>query len=879
MAKFTKDDFGTPEFFKAIKDLREDFKGLAKDSRDVSKAMKETKSFTEYQKKVKEAADATKKLTDSEKKLVAATKRLKFEQSDAGKERAKLSEQTRRQTKANREYAKSQLTAVKSTNRWGAALRSFQFKFNALGNLIAQATATIFRAFIRVIKQSVDVVKNFDKASARLASVVGKTRKEIADLTKQAEQLGKVTQFTATQVTSLQIELAKLGFEANEIKAATPGILSFATATGANLAEAAKTAGAAVRVFGLNASETEEAVATLAVATTKSGLTFEAFDTILSTVGPVAKAYGFTLEDVVALTGELATAGFEANKAATATRNILLNLADANGALAKSLGGSVTTFDDLIDGLVTLDAKGIDLGTTLELTDKRSVAAFSRFLEGAESARELRDGIIDVTDELQAMVDVQLDTLAGDIDLLKSAWEGLILTFSSDGGILRTVIQFLTNAVLQVQNLDLAFTKFHKQNVEQLERSFTLLESLTNKQGAEFSKVTAAFADATVQELEDNRKNIIFHFSEIRKINKKEAAALFEELVRQRQSQADAEIQALIEKSDRLQEEEEKSNRKRVKTFADVSDALKQLKKDESETFEGEDQDYVAAYKDAWDVIEESTEGTIEKLEGLLQGRSDRELERLDEEQEKRDAIHDQQIADEEELREVRIQTANEVANFLGAVSDRRIANLEAEAEAGIISEEKLAEEKAKIQRRQAVLKKAEGLFNIAVDTASAITQALPNIPLSVAIGILGLAQAAVVIARPIPAFAKGVKSSPEGPAIVGEKGSELLIDKQGHIGLTPGKESLAYLEKGTQVVPADITSQLLRYTNVMQGAGTADDAIIVALMDRLDGSIHGLKREIRNKPAVSSILTPGGILTAVHKGNTTIKKLDKFFK
>ena len=112
-------------------------------------------------------------------------------------------------------------------------------------------------------------------------------------------------------------------------------------------------------------------------------------------------------------------------KAATATRNILLNLADSNGKLAKSLGGSVETFDELIDGLITLDEQGVSLGETLELTDKRSVAAFNRFLEGAESARTLKDGITDVNKELQAMVDIQLDTLAGDIDLFDRSCTGV----------------------------------------------------------------------------------------------------------------------------------------------------------------------------------------------------------------------------------------------------------------------------------------------------------------------------------------------------------------------------------------------------------------------------------------------------------------------
>ena len=65
---------------------------------------------------------------------------------------------------------------------------------------------------------------------------------------------------------------------------------------------------------------------------------------------------------------------------ATATRNILLNLADGSGKLAKALGGSVNTLPELVAGLKKLREQGVDLNTTLELTDKRSVAAFNAFL-------------------------------------------------------------------------------------------------------------------------------------------------------------------------------------------------------------------------------------------------------------------------------------------------------------------------------------------------------------------------------------------------------------------------------------------------------------------------------------------------------------------
>ena len=786
---FQIDVRGESEGSKRIAELDQ---SLAKLNATRRESLKESKkSDTEAKKRVKTISQLNAKITEGKRerqKLIAEEKRLTkaYQSGDGSVTKLRLKMQTLKATmeklnlttktgqrefkRLNAQYQRGTGVLRKydqrlsgSTRLQGAFTKGITNSFKSIGaGLIGIA------ALIRVFRDVVKIIGDFDKATAKLASVTGKTREEISDLTDQSKELGAVTQFTANQVAELQIELAKLGFTANEISLATPGILSFATATGANLAAAAKTAGAAVRIFGLNASETEDAVATLAVATTKSGLTFEHFDTILSTVGPVAKAYGFTLADVVALTGELATKGFEANKAATATRNILLNLADVNGELAKKLGGTATTFDGLIDGLIRADKEGISLAETLELTDKRSVAAFSTFLEGAESARELRDGIVGVNKELQEMVDKQLDTLAGDIDLLRSAWQGFVL--NAEVGPFRKIVQLLTNAALQISNVDLAVRKFNKQTDEQLERSFTLLQSLTNKQGKAFQAVLDAYTDANVQQLKENRQAIIFYFSEVRKVNKKEAAALFEELLRQRQATADQEFQALLDQQARISAEEEKAAKLKLKTeteaaqeridkLNDVSKLVKQLAEDEKEALIEDNQEAVIEISNAWDLIAESTEGAFEGLESLISNQFDIEMETLQKKTEEYDKYYREREAAENMLKDIEIAAANEAFNIVNSLFSRKQAKLDQQLKNELISEEKFEEEKLKLRRKVAIVDKAQAVFNIALNTAIGVTSAaskvatIPLIPFIIGLGAL---QAVAVLAEPLPSFYKG---------------------------------------------------------------------------------------------------------------------------
>ena len=271
------------------------------------------------------------------------------------------------------------------------------------GMIGAQAVISGFQKLIGLFKSGVQSIVDFEAANSKLAAILGTTSNNIKDLTLDAQRLGSATKYTASEATNLQIELAKLGFSRKEILQSTEGILKFAQATGSDLPEAAALAGAALRMFGAETSETERYVSAMAVATTKSALSFSYLQTAMPIVGPVAKAFNFQIEDTLALLGKLADAGFDASMSATATRNILLNLADGSGKLAKALGSPVNTLPELVAGLKKLKEQGVDLNTTLELTDKRSVAAFNAFLTAADKIVPLREQITGVTSELNDM--------------------------------------------------------------------------------------------------------------------------------------------------------------------------------------------------------------------------------------------------------------------------------------------------------------------------------------------------------------------------------------------------------------------------------------------------------------------------------------------
>lgn len=318
---------------------------------------------------------------------------------------------------------------------------------------VLTGTVGILMTFVRYLTGSAKTMREFEQANVNLSTILGTSVNDMKALTDSALSLGRTTEYTARQVLQLQTELAKLGFGQGSIIAMQKPILQFATAVGTNLADAASVAGSALRAFNMTSAETEDVLATFAVATNKSALSFDRIQTSIGTVFPVANAFGISLKDTTALLGGLANAGFDASSAATATRNIILKLADSNGKLAKSIGGPVKSFDDIINGLTKLRKAGTDLNEALELTDRRSVAAFSAFISGADSVKQLRTELEDVSGELERIEKERLNTVEGSTLLLKSAWEGLTLAFQDSNGAIKDTIDWLTKLIQKTQEL------------------------------------------------------------------------------------------------------------------------------------------------------------------------------------------------------------------------------------------------------------------------------------------------------------------------------------------------------------------------------------------------------------------------------------------
>ena len=416
------------------------------------------KAISENNKKIAECEKRLDKTTMSANQLARKANALRKELRDTVK--SLQPEKYAALEKELKEVEKAYGQATKKAEGFGGSLLSLNKIKTVLAGVFVTIGAMITGQIVGGLRDAISTIIEFEKKNSTLAAILGTTKKSIKDLTDEARRLGATTSYTAAQVTELQIELAKLGFFKEDIKAMTPSVLKFAKAVDTDLASAATLAGATLRIFNLDAEDTERALSTMAIGTTSSALNFEYLNSAMSTVGPVANSFGFTIEETIALLGALANSGFDASSAATATRNILLNLADSSGKLALALGGPVNNLDDLIKGLKKLNSEGIDLNKALELTDKRSVAAFNTFLNGTDTVLALCDAVTGAEDAFNAMSEEMGDNVQGALNRLSSTIEEVVLRFYESKGILRDLIDLVTLMVEGVGGMIDMFNKW-----------------------------------------------------------------------------------------------------------------------------------------------------------------------------------------------------------------------------------------------------------------------------------------------------------------------------------------------------------------------------------------------------------------------------------
>ena len=369
------------------------------------------------------------------------------------------------------DYEKSLDNSKKGLSSFGKTVsKGFDgVKKAAKAGAVAIAAATT--AVAAFVKQSVDVGAEFDKSMSQVAATMGKTTEEITDLRDFAKEMGRTTAFSATQAADALNYMALAGYDSEKSMKMLPTVLNLAAAGSIDLASASDMVTDAQSALGLSMEETEEMVDKMAQASSKSNTSVAQLGEAFLTVGGTAKDLAGGTTELSTVLGILADNGIKGSEGGTALRNIILALeapTDKAAEAIKALGLEVfdangnmrpmeEIFGDLNERLSTMTQgeRTEALNKIFNKVDLKSVNA----LLGTNVERwdELTAAIDNSQGAAEKMASTQLDNLAGDITLFKSALEGAQIAISDQ--VTPTLREFVKLGTDGISDLTDAFEK------------------------------------------------------------------------------------------------------------------------------------------------------------------------------------------------------------------------------------------------------------------------------------------------------------------------------------------------------------------------------------------------------------------------------------
>lgn len=312
----------------------------------------------------------------------------------------------------------------------------------AAARSLASAMGLVGGAFlvVRVVKDAIKVLKDFEKSNATLSAILQVEREDMQGLTDDSIRLGATTVKTASQVTELQIAYARLGFAQREILELTESTISGSIAMNAELDRTANLVGAVVNTFDdFSTIDAPEIIDILALSTAKSALNFEKLEKGIPIVAGAANAAGVPFTRLVALMGKLSDSGIDVSTSSTAIRNIFIKSKEAGEDYAQIIERIKGSQEKLT---ASVDAFGV-----------RAAVSASVLSQNIDATNELDEALNNAAGTAERMAAKELNTLEGSLKLLRSAWEGYLLKLDEASGTTQTLKGFIAGLATNLESI------------------------------------------------------------------------------------------------------------------------------------------------------------------------------------------------------------------------------------------------------------------------------------------------------------------------------------------------------------------------------------------------------------------------------------------
>lgn len=276
-----------------------------------------------------------------------------------------------------------------------------------------------------------------------------------------------------------------------------------------------------------------------------------------------------------------------------------------------------------------------------------------------------------------------------------------------------------------------------------------------------------------------------------------------EERLRLKEALAEEEIKLIEKVRDAHTKARDEENESDKKYWADIQSSIDNLKNVSDDAvdglgtlFGGITELILKMVKDGKLGLEDllsSAAAISEGLSTMVIGMYDRQIEKIEEQQEK-----NEEAGEEEKERIENLVNSGVISTEEGEARKRAAEQRTAD------KNKELEKQKAEIQQKQAKWNKANSIIQATIATYRAVTEALPNFVVAAIVAAMGAAQIAMIAAQPIPKYAKGTKdkSHPGGLAIVGDGGRREVILTDSGAYITPSIPTLVDMPKHAEVIP-----------------------------------------------------------------------------
>lgn len=338
--------------------------------------------------------------------------------------------------------------AIRKTNQF---VKRTTVAAGALGGvaLAGRGLIDVTRVLRQQATDSVKTFGEFEKILKGVEAVLQPTAAEMVLLTEETQRLGRETKFTARESAAAVEVLAKNGITTQQILGGVlESSLLLAASTGATLPAAADTVTDALKVFGLEAEQARAAVDSINGVLINSKFGFTDYQQALASGGASAVIAGQSFDEFNAtiaatasffaggqqagtaykvfidrLTTGFAQTNFAANAAGNAAKKLAVDFFDASG----NLRDFSVIAQQLQDGLAGLsDQERISALTALFGTRGKNFAA--ALATAGEAGVELAQRLNSLANS-EAQAEKRLEGLIGTTERLKSAYEGLKISF------------------------------------------------------------------------------------------------------------------------------------------------------------------------------------------------------------------------------------------------------------------------------------------------------------------------------------------------------------------------------------------------------------------------------------------------------------------